>query len=239
MNLNRKTMFTEWTKSISLLLVFSVFTGCHSRLEKEGKGSQIRDIDGNTYNTVKIGDQLWMAENLKTATFSDGTPIPRVEDYEEWASLTLPAYSWYNNDSLNVEDFGALYNCYVIETEKLCPDGWHVPTDGDWIALETSLGGAATGGGAMKESGLGHWKTPNTEASNESGFSALPGGYRSYNGTFNLMRIDGFWWSSSEKSWYGSLNTVIYRNLKYDGSDLYREVAVKANGFSVRCVQNP
>ena len=150
-----------------------------------------------------------MAENLKTVTFSDGTPIPRVEDYEEWASLTLPAYSWYNNDSLNVEDFGALYNCY------------------------------ATAGGAMKESGLGHWKTPNTEASNESGFSALPGGYRSYNGTFNLMRIDGFWWSSSEKSWYGSLNTVIYRNLKYDGSDLYREVAVKANGFSVRCVQNP
>lgn len=239
MNLNRKTMFTEMTRSISLLLVFSVFTGCHTRLENEGKESQIRDIDGNTYNTVKVGDQLWMAENLKTATLSDGTPIPRVEDYEEWASLTLPAYSWYNNDSLNLEDFGALYNCYAIETEKLCPDGWHVPTDGDWVALETSLGGAATAGGDMKETGLEHWKTPNTEASNESGFSARPGGYRSYNGTFNLMRIDGFWWSSSEKSWYGSVNTVMYRNLKYDGSDLYREVAVKANGFSVRCVQNP
>jgi len=180
-----------------------------------------------------------MAETLRTTTLSDGTPISKEEDYEGWANLTLPAYCWYNNDSVYAEEFGALYNCYAVETGKLCPEGWRVPTDEDWIALESSLNGASIAGGAMKGTGLEHWKTPNTAASNESGFTALPGGYRSYNGTFNLMRIDGFWWSSSEASWYGSKNTVIYRNLKYDGPDLYRDVAEKANGFSVRCLKNP
>jgi uncharacterized protein (TIGR02145 family) len=166
-------------------------------------------------------------------------PSPKEEDYEGWANLTLPAYCWYNNDSSHAEEFGALYNYYTIETGKLCPNGWHVPTDEDWIALESHLDGAAVAGGAMKEMGLDHWKTPNTQASNESGFTALPGGYRSYTGTFNLIRINGYWWSSSERSWYGSTNTVIYRNLKYDGPDVYRHVAEKANGFSVRCVKNP
>jgi uncharacterized protein (TIGR02145 family) len=228
-----------WTKYIALLLVLTGLAGCNSGSEKSQNKEQITDIEGNTYTTITIGDQVWMAENLKTSTFSDGTPIQKVEDYEEWANLTLPAYCWYNNDSLNSDDFGALYNCYTIETEKLCPDGWHVPTDEDWIELETALGGAGIAGGAMKESGTAHWKTPNTLASNESGFTALPGGYRSYNGTFNLMRIESYWWSTSEKNWYGLTNTVIYRNLKYDDQILIRLVAEKANGFSVRCVKNP
>jgi len=228
-----------WTKCSTLLLVLTGLTGCNSGSEKAQNKEQVIDIEGNSYPVIEIGNQAWMAENLKTSTFSDGTPIQKVEEYEEWANLTLPAYSWYNNDSLNSDDFGALYNCYAIETEKLCPEGWHVPSDEDWIELESALGGAPSAGGAMKEPGTAHWKTPNTQASNESGFTARPGGYRSYNGTFNLMRIDGFWWSTSEKSWYGSTNTVIYRNLKYDGQDLFREVAVRANGFSVRCVKNP
>lgn len=227
------------TKFLILLLILAGFTGCKSGSEKEQSAEQVIDIEGNSYAVIHIGQQAWMAENLKTSTLSDGTSLSGVEEYEDWAQLTLPGYSWYNNDSLNAEKFGALYNCYAVETEKLCPDGWHVPTDEDWIALESAIGGATTAGGAMKESGTAHWKTPNAFASNESGFTALPGGYRSYNGTFNLMRIDGFWWSSSEKSWYGSKNTVMYRNLKYDGPDLFREVAVKANGFSVRCIKNP
>lgn len=216
----------------------AALVGCKSGSEQEKSLEQISDIDGNSYAIVQIGEQVWMAENLRTGTLSDGTPIPRVEDYEEWAGLTVPAYSWYNNDSTNSESFGALYNCYAVETGKLCPEAWHVPTDEDWIELESFLGGATRAGAAMKEFGTEHWKTPNTLANNESAFTALPGGYRSYNGTFNLMRIDGFWWSSSEKSWYGSKNTVIYRNLKYDGPDLFRELAVKANGFSVRCVKD-
>lgn len=229
-------------RSLVLLFITSgiyITTGCRSASDKPGSRETVSDTEGNIYTTVQIGTQVWMAENLRSTYFSDGNPIELVEDYDEWANLTLPAYSWYNNDSLNSVDYGALYNCYAIETEKLCPEGWHIPSDEDWIKLESKLGGASIAGAAMKEAGLAHWKTPNTQASNESGFNALPGGYRSYNGTFNLLRIDGFWWSSSEKSWYGSTNTVIYRNLKYDGPDLYREVAMKANGFSVRCVKNP
>ena len=227
------------TTSLIILLIFIAFTGCKSPAGKKSLRQQVTDIEGNTYDVVQVGEQLWMAENLRTTTLSDGTPIPKVEDYEGWANLTLPAYCWYNNDSVYAEELGALYNYHAIETGKLCPEGWHVPADEDWIVLESSLGGASRAGGAMKEAGLEHWKTPNTQASNESGFNALPGGYRSYTGTFNLIRINGYWWSSSEKSWYGSANTVIYRNLKYDGQDVYRHVAEKANGFSVRCVKNP
>ena len=230
------------TKFLALLLIISgisTMTGCKSASDQGTTNEKVSDIEGNSYTTIQIGKQVWMAENLKTTTFSDGSPISEIENYDEWASLTLPAYSWYNNDSINTEDFGALYNYYAVETEKLCPEGWHVPTDEEWIELETSLEGAGTAGGAMKEAGMAHWKTPNTRADNESGFTALPGGYRSYNGTFNLMRTDGYLWSSSEKNWYGTKNTVIYRNLKYDDQSIYRRIAEKANGFSVRCVKNP
>lgn len=216
----------------------AALTGCKSGTVKEQKMVQVSDIDGNAYNTIQIGNQVWMSENLKTTTYSDGTPISNVEEYEEWSNLVVPAYSWYNNDSLNSEDYGALYNFYAVETEMLCPEGWHTPTDEDWIELESFIGGAVTSGGTMKEYGTAHWKTPNTQATNETGFTALPGGYRSYNGTFNLIRIDGYWWSSSEKSWFGQSNSVVYRNLKYDEQSIFRHVADKANGFSVRCVQN-
>lgn len=232
-------MFSAWTNIIALVLIFSVFTGCSSKLEEEEEGEQIVDVDGNTYNTVQIGDQLWMAEDLKTTHYNDGSPVPLVEGYEEWANLTLPAYSWYNNDSLNASNYGALYNWYSIETEKLCPDGWHIPSDEEWISLETALGGVGVIGGSMKEQGTTLWKTPNTEASNESGFTARPGGYRSYNGTFNLMRTSGYWWSTSQKSWYGSSPKVIYRYIRYDDQALERHIAEKTNGFSVRCLKNP
>jgi len=228
-----------WTKCIALSLVLAALSGCKSGSEKELNIEQIRDIDGNSYNTIQIGSQVWMSENLKTTTYTDGTPIPVVEDYEEWANLTLPAYSWYNNDSLNSEDYGALYNFYAVETEKLCPEGWRVPSDEDWIALEAYLGGSGAAGGVLKEADTDHWKTPNTGASNESGFTARPGGYRSYNGTFNLIRINGYWWSSTEKAWYGQSNRVIYRDLIYDDPGIFRLIAEKGNGFSVRCVKNP
>lgn len=227
-----------WTYILACILFFPVLTGCGSALKDERNGINISDIDGNVYGTVQIGDQLWMAQDLKTTRYKDGSPIPNVENYDEWANLTLPAYSWYNNDSLNANDFGALYNWYVVETEKLCPEGWHVPADEEWIILETILGGAKIAGGALKEEGTAFWKTPNTEASNESGFAARPGGYRSYNGTFNLMRISGYWWSTSQKSWYGAAPRIVYRNVLYDDRAFYRDIAEKTNGFSVRCVKD-
>ena len=158
--------------ALALLLIVTVLAGCKSVSERDRNRQQITDIEGNTYDVVQVGEQHWMADNLRTTTLSDGTPVSKVEDYDEWAGLTLPAYSWYNNDSVNAGNYGALYNCYAVETGKLCPEGWRVPSDEDWIALESSLGGASRAGGAMKEAGLEHWKTPNAQASNESGFSA-------------------------------------------------------------------
>jgi len=224
---------------LAIPVILAGLAGCRSGIEKAQPGEEIKDIEGNSYSMIQIGEQIWMGENLRTTTFSDGTPILQVRDYEDWSKLSQAAYSWYNNDSLNAGDFGGLYNYYAVESGKLCPDGWHVPGDEDWIVLEAFLGGADVAGGAMKETGTDHWKTPNTEAGNESGFTALPGGYRSYTGPFNLMRIEAFWWTSSEKDWYGSTNTVIYRNLQYDGQEVRRHVAEKANGFSVRCVKDP
>lgn len=223
---------------ISHFLFFSLFVGC-AGTEKSDHPKKVEDVDGNLYNTVSIGNKVWMTEDLKTTRFSDGSPIPMVENYDRWANLETPAYCWYNNDSLNRESYGALYNWHAVESEKLCPDGWHVPSDEEWIALESEFGGAGKAGMALKEAGTTHWKTPNTGATNESGFSGLPGGYRSYTGTFNLMRISGFWWSASEKSWYGSSSSVIYRNLSYENQDFIRHIAEKTNGFSVRCVKNP
>ncbi len=138
-----------------------------------------------------------MGENLKTTTYNDGAPIPLEENDMVWNTFSTSAYCWFdNNKTIYGDTYGALYNWYVLESEKLCPEGWHVPSDEEWIALESILGGAGLAGGALKEEGTKLWKTPNLEASNESGFTARPGGYRSYNGTFNLMRTSGYWWSS-------------------------------------------
>jgi uncharacterized protein (TIGR02145 family) len=224
---------------LTALVILAGLGGCRPGPENADRKDQVRDIEGHSYPVIQIGEQLWMGKNLRTATFSDGTPVLQVRDYEDWSNLSQPAYCWYNNDSLNAGVFGGLYNYYAVESGKLCPDGWHVPSDEDWIELESFLGGAELAGGALKESGTDHWKTPNAQASNESGFTALPGGYRSYTGPFNLMRIETFWWTTSERNWYGSTNTVIYRNVQYDGQEVRRHVAEKANGFSVRCVKDP
>jgi hypothetical protein len=119
MNLNSMTMNSICIRSMTLLLVFSAVAGCKTGLEKEDKGGQIKDVDGNLYNTVQIGTQVWMAEDLKTTSYSDGTPIPLVENYDEWADLTLPAYCWYNNDSLNSNNFGALRKGSIASQELL------------------------------------------------------------------------------------------------------------------------
>jgi len=198
----------------------------------------VEDVDGNHYRTVRVGEQLWMAENLRTTRLKDGSPLSHVEDYDSWVDLESAAYCWYNNDSLHAADYGALYNYQAIESGKLCPEGWHVPGDEEWTALELAFTADGNPGGALKEAGTAHWKTPNTAASDESGFTALPAGYRSYNGTFNLIRISGFWWTSSPKSFYGSENTVLYRGLNYDSGAIERNVASLNNGFSVRCVKD-
>jgi uncharacterized protein (TIGR02145 family) len=194
----------------------------------------VKDVDGNKYKTVTIGTQVWMAENLKTTRYNDGTPIPLVTDYEEWAALTTPAYCWYNNDSSHKEVYGALYNWYAVNTAKICPEGWHVPSDEEWIELRNYLGSFRFVGSDLKETGTSHWKSPNADATNKSGFTALPGGLRSFNGSFSYIGIAGYWWTATE---YTSTN-VHFWNLRYKNSDLFTYIADKPNGLCIRCIQD-
>jgi uncharacterized protein (TIGR02145 family) len=142
-----------------------------------GIGEVVTDIDGNVYNTVTIGDQVWMAENLKTTKLNDGTSISNAIDNIAWASLSTPGYCWFINNRATYEIYGALYNWYAVYTDKLCPTGWHVPSNSEWTTLTDHLGGAEVAGGKLKESGSSHWASPNTGATNVTGFTALPGGY--------------------------------------------------------------
>ena len=155
-----------------------------------------QDGDGNNYPIVTIGTQTWMTENLKTTKYNDGTDIPLVIVDTAWNSLSTPAYCWYNNDFINKVNYGALYNWYTVSTSKLCPKGWHVLSDAEWTVLTTYLGDNA--GGKLKEAGFTHWSSPNTVATNESGFTALPGGFRWSSGYFYFVGYNGLWWSSSE-----------------------------------------
>jgi len=192
------------------------------------------DADGNYYSVVKIGTQTWMVENLKTTKYKDGTTIPLVTDNTAWTALSTPAYCWYNNDATTYKNtYGALYNWYAVNTAKLAPTGWHVPTDTEWTTLTTYLGGESVAGGKLKEAGTGNWLSPNSGATNATGFSALPGGTRSYDGTFYFVGSYGYWWSSTEFDSTYAWN----RAMGYSGSGVDRGGYTESGGFSVRCVK--
>jgi len=201
---------------------------------------KLGDIDGNQYNVVTIGTQVWMKENLKTTKYNDGTAIPLVTDNTSWATLSTPAYCWYNNNEASFKNtYGALYNGYVADAEinggkNVCPAGWHVPTDDEWTTLTTYLGGESVAGGKLKEIGTTHWQNPNTGATNESGFTALAGGTRYIVGMFDIVGIYGYWWSSTETS----ATNAYYRNMLYNYSYVYRDSYNKRYGYSIRCLRN-
>ena len=193
----------------------------------------VTDIDGNVYNTIGIGTQIWMKENLKTTKLNDGTAIPNVTTWGEWAGLSTPAYCWYNNDSPSYKNiYGALYNWHTVNTNKLCPSGWHVPSHDEWTVLESYLGGSALAGGKLKEAGIVHWTSPNTGATNESGFTALPGGFRY--GSDAFMQGEGRWWSST--LWSSDAAWELF--LLNDSSASTIGVTPMILGGSVRCVKN-
>jgi uncharacterized protein (TIGR02145 family) len=191
----------------------------------------VADIDGNTYKTIQIGTRTWMAENLKVTRYNDGTVIPFVLSASVWASLSAPGYCWYNNDSVA---YGAMYNWYAVTSNELCPDGWHVPSDEEWAVMISYLGGEDISGGKLKESGTSHWNVPNFEATNGSGFTALPGGYRSTYGIYNSLRQKGYWWSSTEFS----SGQAFYRIIGYNFSNISRSNTSKVTGLSIRCIRN-
>ncbi|MBU0713276.1 PEGA domain-containing protein [bacterium] len=212
-------------------------------------GEEVTDIDGNVYKTVKIGDQWWMAENLKVTHYRNGDAIPNVTGDTEWSNLTTGAYCNYNNDdnnATNADTYGRLYNWYAVnDSRNIAPTGWHVPSDEEWKELEMYLGMSqsdadATGvrgtdeGGKLKETGTNHWSSPNTDATNESGFAALPGGYRGFYGSVYYMGNYAYFWSSTESEGGSAWG----RRLNYSNSDVYRYYFSKQYGFSVRCVRD-
>jgi uncharacterized protein (TIGR02145 family) len=210
----------------------------------------VADIDGNIYKTIEIGTQTWMAENLRTTQYSDATAIPLVTDYDEWEHLATPGYCWYeNNEELYKNLYGAYYNWYTVNTGKLCPSGWHVPSDEEWKTLEIYLGmspehadyGGNRGtseGLKIKETGTGNWDLDeNINGTNESGFTGLPGGLRwAYELNFAGEGFGSFWWTSSIVESYPSHARV--RFLYNHKSTIYRETYDKEWGFNVRCIKD-
>ena len=223
---------------IFLVVTSFIFQSC-----KKSDLYYLKDVDGNGYTPVKIGTQIWMRENLKTTHDNDGTSITNVTDNTAWENLTSPAYCWYDNNATAYKaTYGALYNWYAVNTGKLCPTGWHVPTDSEWYQLILFLDPGAslssvesqTAGGSLKESGTDHWQSPNAGATDENFFTALPGGGRGSNGEFGFVGGSGNFWSSSENiSGY-----AWYQGLAFDAGNIYRSVYSEWVGASVRCLKD-
>jgi uncharacterized protein (TIGR02145 family) len=193
--------------------------------------------DGKKYKTIQIGTQIWMAENLRATVYNDGSKISFVTNNGIWAGLTAGAYCWYDNDTTNRNTYGALYNWYAVtDRRNICPAGWHVPTDAEWVTMETLLGGGTEAGGKLKETEFMHWQSPNTGATNKSGFTGLPGGYRDkeFNGAFHNLRSAGYFWTSTQ----GSSTHAWMRDLFLMEIGTDRHTYFKAGGLSVRCIRN-
>jgi uncharacterized protein (TIGR02145 family) len=196
---------------------------------------KVEDIEGNVYTTIKIGNQTWMAKNLKTTKYNDGTPVPLITNGVAWTALSTPGYCWYDNDASSFKpSYGALYNGYAVSTGKLCPKDWHVPGDEEWNTLINYLGGESIAGGRLKEPGTSYWVGPNTGATNERGFTALPGGLRYHDGIFHDFGFSGYWWSSTEYS----ETRAFFRYMDYEYGNVFRFDNLKKIGFSVRCVKD-
>jgi uncharacterized protein (TIGR02145 family) len=217
----------------------------------------VTDASGNTYPTITIGTQVWMAENLRTTKYRDGSDIPVVSDNTQWANNrntdgTLPMMCWFLNDqaTYTANKFGALYNWYAINpatngNKNVCPTGWHVPMDAEWNVLIANLDPSfnpttsqgtqsTTAGGKMKSTGTQYWFSPNSGATNSSGWSGLPGGGRYSNGQFFDVGNGGYWWNSTE---YGTFYAW-GRSLSPNDGGVVRDFYDKADGFSVRCVRD-
>jgi len=216
---------------------------------------ELRDIEGNTYKTVVIGDQEWMAQNLRTTTYNDGSEIINLENENDWVADSNGACCMYENedDQSAVIVYGMLYNWYAIETERLCPKGWHVPSVSEWDELGSFVSG---NGGKLKEKGNNHWVFGNTSGTNQTGFSAIPAGKRNDevgNGEFYGRNGVSHFWSSTELTTLGSVfgNVIVADNPTsaiecelYMNSDVnYDSVFFLSNrpknyGLSVRCVKD-
>lgn len=245
---NRRSCFTCKIAFFVTFFVWSViFSGCSKEDSKPViEYGSVSDIENNSYKTVKIGNQTWMAENLKTTRLANGNPITFIDtivSLPDWQNSATAAYTWYNfgeTDSVRAV-YGALYNWYTVKSNYLCPAGWHIPSDAEWNELKTFVGGESVylgikniAAGKLKETDTIHWDYPNNISTNETGFTALPGGWLKWNGSFFDIGKMGVWWSSSEsdktRAWYFELSG--------DYSPVNLRAAPKYSGLSVRCVKD-
>lgn len=251
-----KTIKKTFIKTLKVLVALSavlLFSQCEKEEDINENSSKFGTFtdsrDGTTYKTVKIGDQVWMAENLKATKYNDGTEIQLVTGNSEWDGLLSAAYCWYENDQVTYGNtYGALYNWYAVETEKLCPVGWHVPSDYEWNTLETALGMSQSeihetgyrgiNHGSQLAANIDFWNDGALENNSEfgtSGFDAIPGGNRNFsNGIFDYVGGYGNWWSSTASDY----SYAYYRSLHFDNSGVRRFNYFKTFGFSVRCVKD-
>ena len=237
-----------------IVIVLVIFTNsCENDDDKSNSNIlTVTDKDGNIYNTVTIGTQVWMAENLKTTKYNDGTEIPLVTDNKAWDDLTTSGYCWYENNQVTYGNYGALYNWYTVNTGKLCPTGWHVPTDAEWTTLENyliangynyndttsgnfiakSLAAAKNWNSSTRTGCVGNTDYPDKR--NVTGFTALPSGYREYDGTFYAYGNFGSWWSSDAHS----PDLAWERSIGNDFNNVFKTGSFKDNGASVRCLKD-
>lgn len=227
--------------SVALLMIMS----CSKKEENNTTTLQIppdtvTDFDGHVYHLVTIGNQVWLAENLRVTHYRNGDPIPNVIADAQWKILTAGAWCSYDNLSADTSAYGLLYNWFALtDARKISPPGWHVPTDAEWNSLANYLGGKAVAGGKMKspgtlEQGSGLWFAPNTGATNSSGFGALPGGYRINYGNYYSIGNVAYYWSATDTTSANAWNYVLDAN----NESLTRNFNFQTNGFSVRCIKD-
>lgn len=203
--------------------------------QRTSSNATVTDIDGNVYYIVKMGDQFWLRENLKVTHYNNGDSIPNVTDNTKWTELTSGAYCNYDNDETHADTYGRLYNWYAGSDERnICPEGWHIPTESEWNDLVNHLGGEYEAGGKLKEEGTSHWESPNAGATNESGFTGLPGGIRVNDGSFEGMHQTGIYWSSTKAfSGYGASLELYYD----DSTGVVTDLSMFW-GLSARCIKD-
>jgi uncharacterized protein (TIGR02145 family) len=231
------------TNSLSLFFLLQILVilppGCK---KDEPEATTVSDIDGNIYDLVTIGSQTWIRQNLKTTRYNDGTQIAYTpgNSGNSWESQTSGAYCWYNNDEAQFgETYGTLYNWQAVNSGKLCPAGWHIPTKNEWTSLYFDLQGPLVAGGKLKEADTIHWagappdSPPYPLATNESGFTALPGGSRS-GSVFSGLRTYGAWWTSTSDNSDNSWAIILYGNSEATSINSFN----RKDGFSVRCIHD-
>ncbi len=240
-----------WFIQLFLILLLTIATSCKKDevVIKYPSGSilfnqnltygQMIDQDGNSYKTIEIGPQTWMAENLRTTKYRNGFPIANITENQPWITATIGAYCKYdlikNIDTIDL--YGKLYNWFAIsDSRNIAPEGWHVPTDNEFNDLITFLGGSDMAGGKMKESGILNWLAPNNDASNSSGFTALPSGSRGdWDGSFNFIGENSFFWSNTQYDSYTAwCYSLSFNDANFKGSYGWN----KHSGASVRLVKD-